>query len=63
MRNLEYVLSNGDVVSSYSQAVNSGLVFKAILTAVPKPPVERTPKAQAMIDKFGFVSPAFKDLV
>jgi hypothetical protein len=47
MRNLVYVLSNGETVKTEKEAKASGLNYNISLVEVPKPPIRLTEKQRA----------------
>ncbi len=63
MRALKYRLSNGTVVNTLAEAKASGNEYTAIMENVREAGSAVSPKRQAMLDKYGFVSVMLKDKV
>ena len=63
MRRLVYELANGTVVNTLAEAQESGQTYASKLEEIKSEKPELSPIAEAMVDRFGFVSPKFLDLL
>jgi hypothetical protein len=63
MRALKYRLTDGTIVNTLAEAKASGKEYTAVMENVREADSAVSPKRQAMLDKYGFVSVMFKDKV
>lgn len=63
MRALKYRLTNGKLVSTMYEAINSGLRWEIEMVDVAETPSKLSPIRKAMLKQFGYVSPKLKDKV
>lgn len=62
MRKVTYVLADGNIVNTWTDAVKAGQPYSVQMVDVPEPRPARTEKQEEMVQRFGYISSKLANL-